>query len=69
MIWNFTSSGKNVGLNNNASSYPGVAFHGIILAPNDKISLVNANLSGRVFGGGTAATCRLSPADTFTPRC
>jgi uncharacterized repeat protein (TIGR01451 family) len=53
VIWNFTSSGKNIGLNNNASSYPSVAFHGIILAPNDAISLVNANLSGRVFGGGT----------------
>jgi uncharacterized repeat protein (TIGR01451 family) len=51
VIWNFTSSNQNISLNNNASSYRGVAFHGIILAPNDGISLVNANLSGRVFGG------------------
>jgi uncharacterized repeat protein (TIGR01451 family) len=51
VIWNFTSTGMNIGLNNNASSYPGVAFHGIILAPKDAISLVNANLSGRVYGG------------------
>jgi uncharacterized repeat protein (TIGR01451 family) len=51
VIWNFTSSNQNVSLNNNASSFPAVAFHGIILAPNDGISLVNANLSGRVFGG------------------
>jgi uncharacterized repeat protein (TIGR01451 family) len=54
VIWNFPTSGKNVGLNNNASSYPGLAFHGIILAPNDAISLVNANLSGRVFGGNSS---------------
>jgi uncharacterized repeat protein (TIGR01451 family) len=51
VIWNFTSSNQNISLNNNASSFPGIAFHGIILAPNDGISLVNANLSGRVFGG------------------
>ncbi len=52
VIWNFTNSNHAVSLNNNASSYPSVAFHGIILAPNDPISVVNANLSGRVFGGG-----------------
>jgi uncharacterized repeat protein (TIGR01451 family)/choice-of-anchor A domain-containing protein len=52
VIWNFTSSNQAVQLNNNASSYPlPDAFHGVILAPNDKISLVNANLDGRVFGG------------------
>jgi hypothetical protein len=51
VLWNFTTSGKGVSLNNNASSYPNFAFHGIILAINDPISVVNANLSGRVFGG------------------
>jgi uncharacterized repeat protein (TIGR01451 family) len=51
IIWNFTATGKSVSLNNNASSYFGVAFHGIILAPAEAVSLVNANLSGRVFGG------------------
>jgi uncharacterized repeat protein (TIGR01451 family)/choice-of-anchor A domain-containing protein len=51
VIWNFTSTNQNIQLNNNASSYPGVAFHGIILAPHDGIHLVNANLSGRIFGG------------------
>jgi hypothetical protein len=51
VIWNFTSSNQNIQLNNNASSFFAMAFHGIILAPNDGISLVNANLSGRVFGG------------------
>jgi uncharacterized repeat protein (TIGR01451 family) len=54
VVWNFTSSGKNVSLNNNASSFPTLDFHGIILAPNDAISLVNANLNGRVFGGNSS---------------
>jgi hypothetical protein len=53
VLWNFdSSSSQNISLNNNASSYPlPLAFHGVILAPNDKISLVNANLDGRAFGG------------------
>jgi uncharacterized repeat protein (TIGR01451 family) len=51
VIWNFTSSNQHIQLNNNASSYPSLAFHGILLGPNDGFSLVNANLSGRVFGG------------------
>jgi oligoribonuclease NrnB/cAMP/cGMP phosphodiesterase (DHH superfamily) len=55
VLWNFTTSGQNVSLNNNASSYPlPAAFHGIILAPNDVISLSNANLDGRVFGGASS---------------
>jgi hypothetical protein len=55
VLWNFTTSGQNISLNNNASSYPlPAAFHGIILAPNDAISLVNANLDGRVFGGDSS---------------
>ena len=41
----------NVQLNTNASSFPNAAFQGIILAPNNAISLVNANLNGRAFGG------------------
>ncbi len=54
VLWNFTTSGKNISLNNNASSFPTVAFQGIILAPNDALSLVNANLDGRVFGGDSS---------------
>ena len=53
VLWNFTTSGKNISLNNNASSYPSLAYQGIILAPNDAISLDNSNLDGRVFGGGS----------------
>ena len=52
VLWNFTTSGKNVDLNNNASSFPlPLAFQGVILAPNDNLSMVNANLMGRFFGG------------------
>jgi hypothetical protein len=55
VIWNFNSANtENISLNNNASSYRTLAFHGIILAPNDKLSLVNANLNGRVFGGNSS---------------
>jgi len=54
VLWNFTSSGNNVQLNNNASSYPTLFYQGDILAPNDKISLVNANLDGRVLGGDSS---------------
>ncbi len=54
VLFNFTTSGKNVSLNNNASSFPKLAFQGIILAPNDVISLTNANLDGRVFGGDSS---------------
>jgi len=55
VLWNFTTTGKNISLNNNASSYPlPAAFQGDILAPNDAISLTNANLDGRVFGGGSS---------------
>ncbi len=51
VLWNFTTSGKNVSLNNNASSYGNLFFQGIILAPNDPLALTNANIMGRIFGG------------------
>ncbi len=51
VLWNFTSTGKNISLNNNASSYPTLAFYGVILAPNDELSMDNSNLDGRFFGG------------------
>ena len=54
MLFDFTSSGKNINLNSNASSFPNAAFQGIILAPNDAMSMTNANLDGRFFGGDSA---------------
>jgi hypothetical protein len=51
VLWNFTSSNQNIQLNNNRSGHPNVAFQGIILAPNDAISLVNSSFIGRIFGG------------------
>jgi choice-of-anchor A domain-containing protein len=73
ILWNFTTSGKNISLNNNASSFPmPLAFQGIILAPNDVISLTNANLDGRVFGGDTidmqvVSGDTIKAPTTFTP--
>lgn len=55
VLWNFTTTGKNIVLNNSASSFPlPLAFHGVILAPNDAITLDNSNLVGRVFGGDSS---------------
>ena len=66
VLFNFTSSGKNISLNNNASSFPlPAAFQGIILAPNDAISLTNANLDGRVFGGDSS-DMQIVSGDTIT---
>jgi len=66
VLWNFTSSGNNIQLNNNASSYKlPLAFQGIILAPNDAISLVNANIDGRVFGGDSS-DMQIVSGDTAT---
>jgi choice-of-anchor A domain-containing protein len=54
VLWNFTTSGKNINLNNNNSSFPlPAAFQGDILAPNDKLSVNTANLDGSVWGGGS----------------
>jgi len=53
VVWNFAAGG-NVQLNTNASSYSNLAFQGILLAPNNPISLVNANLKGRAFGGNSS---------------
>ena len=55
VLFNFDTFGKNISLNNNASSYPfPLSFKGIILAPEDAISLTNAALQGRVYGGGSS---------------
>jgi uncharacterized repeat protein (TIGR01451 family) len=54
VLWNFTTSGQTVSLNTNASGSSGLAFHGDIIAMNDTISLTNANLNGRVFGGNSS---------------
>ena len=54
VLWNYTGT-NNLSLNNNASSFPFPdAFMGVILAPNAAISLTNANLLGRVFGGDSS---------------
>ena len=54
VLWNFPSSGKNINLNTNDSSYPSLAFMGDILAPNDVLSMNAANLDGRFWGGDSS---------------
>src|SRR5262249_25642191 len=55
VLWNFTTTGKEINLNTNASSYHlPLGYRGTILAPNDKISVVNSNLIGRVIGGNSS---------------
>jgi hypothetical protein len=56
VLWDFKggsngTGGPTVSLNNNASSYSQFAWYGDILDPNGAISVTNANLVGRVFGG------------------
>jgi hypothetical protein len=67
VLWNFTSSGKNVTLNNNASTYKTLFFQGDILAPNDVLSAVNANLDGRFFGGDSSDMQIVSGATINAP--
>ncbi|MGP8247079.1 MAG: collagen-binding domain-containing protein [Bryobacteraceae bacterium] len=69
VLFNFQSSGKNIDLNNNGN----VAFQGIILAPNDALSVVHADLNGRVFGGDSSdmqivsGDCITAPTPSPTP--
>jgi hypothetical protein len=64
VLWNFTTSGKHIDLNNNAASDPlPVAFHGIILAPLDNLSMENSNLDGRLWGGGSGNNMQLTGGD------
>jgi hypothetical protein len=66
VLWNFYgSSTVNVNLNTNASSFPGLAFQGVILGPNDVLSMTNANLDGRFFGGDSG-DMQIVSGDTLT---
>jgi hypothetical protein len=58
VVWNFVggspfTGGPTLAINTNASSYPSVSAEGIFLDPNGAISITNANVVGRVFGGDT----------------
>jgi len=70
IIWNFPTSGQNINLNNNASSfpYPTYAFQGVILAPNDNLSVVNSSLIGRVLGGDSGDMQIVSGDNIHTPQ-
>jgi len=73
VLWNFFggsggTGGPTMSLNNNASSFPLLDWQGVLLDPNGTMSLVNANLDGRVFGGDTHNMQIISNAaiDTIT---
>jgi choice-of-anchor A domain-containing protein len=69
VLFNYTGTG-NISLNNNASSYSlPAAFMGTILAPNAAISLDNANLDGRVFGGASSDMQIFSGTTIDAPVC
>jgi hypothetical protein len=46
VMWNFTSSGKNVQMAANAGT-----FHGVMLLPNDTFTGSEVNIDGRIYGG------------------
>ncbi len=63
VLWNFTSSGKQVTLSNCNGS-----FSGVILLPNDLyVANNNSNLYGRVFGGSACSMQIISGADIYAP--
>jgi choice-of-anchor A domain-containing protein len=71
VLYNFTSSGKNVSLSNNASTYgtssSDPAFQGVILALNDAMSTNNSNIIGRFFGGDSSDFQYVSGANIHSP--
>ena len=62
VMWNFTSSGKNVQLNNNGGTYVGV-----IILPKDNFNSNNYNLNGRVYGGADGNMQIVSGANVYAP--
>jgi PEP-CTERM motif-containing protein len=70
VLYNFQTSGENINLNNNGET----AFRGIILGPNDILSMTHAVLDGRFFGGDSGDmqivsgdTLNAPPPTTQTP--
>ncbi len=62
VMWNFTSSNRQVQLNDNGGTYLGV-----ILAPHDQYQSASSNLYGRVYGGAAGNMQIVSGANVFTP--
>ena len=58
VLYNFVggsnlTGGPTLQINDNASSFPNSSAQGVFLDPNGTISITNANVTGRVFGGDT----------------
>ena len=62
VMWNFTSSNKQVQLNNN-----GGTFAGVLLLPNDQYQSNNSNLNGRVYGSAAGNIQIVSGANVSMP--
>ncbi len=62
VMWNFTSSNRQVQLNDNGGTYLGV-----ILAPHDQYQSNSSNLYGRVYGGVAGNMQIVSGANVYTP--
>jgi hypothetical protein len=74
VLWNFVggsnlTGGPTLAINNNASGagHAGLSAKGIFLNPNGAISVVNANVVGRVFGGDTHDFQYVSGANLTSP--
>jgi hypothetical protein len=72
VLWNFVggsnlSGGPTLQINTNFSSHPTQSAQGIFLDPNGAISVVNANLMGRVFGGDSHDFQYVSGANLRSP--
>ena len=51
VMWNFTSSGKHINLNNNGGTYIGVILAPDDQTPSDQYQSGSSNLYGRIYGG------------------
>jgi hypothetical protein len=67
VLWNLAGTGKALSINTNASSFPNDAARGIFLDPNGTMSVVNANVVGRVFGGDSSDMNIVSGTNVTSP--
>ena len=62
VMWNFTSSGKNIQMAANKGT-----FVGVMLLPNDAFTGSSVNIQGRIFGGAAGNMQIVSGTNVFAP--
>jgi uncharacterized repeat protein (TIGR01451 family) len=62
VMWNFTSSGKNINMAANKGT-----FVGVMLLPNDAFTGSSVNIDGRIFGGANGNMQIVSGTNVFAP--